>query len=176
MLYSCVVIFLYVYNRCKSKDRFIFLILERVDFMSVHFSVKRPTRLKTNNIKEDGWKESSEWLKKMEYFGEQTTKAVRNAKKHLKELNKLYNDNENKRNKNKLTKKDCEKERELADKIEGYISDVNRFIKEYNKYIDSYINDFSIIYYNQLTDEAVVDRYYLHTMKSDTPREEGNVM
>ncbi len=144
--------------------------------MPKHLELKRLTRLKTYNIKEENWGKTAEWLKRMEYLGEQTTKAMRNAKKHLKELNKLYNDNENKRNKNKLTKKDCEKERELADKIEGYISDVNRFIKEYDKYIDSYINDFSIIYYNQLTDEAVVDRYYLHTMKSDTPREEGNVM
>ena len=171
MLYSCVVIFLYVYNRCKSKDRFIFLILERVDFMSVHFSVKRPTRLKTNNIKEEGWKESSERLKKMEYFGEQITKAIRNAKKHLKELHKLYNDNEKKKNKNKLTKKDCEKERELADKIEGYTSDVRKFIKERDKYVDSHIDDFSIFYYNQLANKEV-DRDYLHTMKSNTPREE----
>ena len=172
MLYSCIVIFLYVYNRCKSKNRFIFLILERVDFMSVHFSVKRPTRLKTNNIKDDGWKGSSQRLKKAEYLGEQATKAVRNAKKHLKELHKLYNDNEKKKNKNKLTKKDCEKERELADKIEGYISDVKKFIREHDEYINSHIDYFSIFYYNLFTNKLEVDRGYLHTMKSDTPREE----
>ena len=139
--------------------------------MPKHIELKRLTRLKTYNIKEENWEKTAEWLKRMEYLGEQTTKAIRNAKKHLKELHKLYNDNEKKKNKNKLTKKDCEKERELADKIEGYTSDVRKFIKERDKYVDSHIDDFSIFYYNQLANKEV-DRDYLHTMKSNTPREE----
>ena len=144
--------------------------------MPKHIELKRLTRLKTYNIKEENWGKTAEWLKRMEYLGEQITNAIRNAKKHLKELHKLYNDNEKKRNKNKLTKKDCEKERELADKIEGYISDVNKFIEKCDEYVDSHIDDFSIFYYNLFTNKSEVDRGYLHTMKSDTPREEGNVM
>ena len=140
--------------------------------MSKHIELKRLTRLKTYNIKEENWGKTAEWLKRMEYLGEQTTNAIRNAKKHLKELHKLYNDNEKKKNKNKLTKKDCEKERELADKIEGYISDVKKFIREHDEYINSHIDYFSIFYYNLFTNKLEVDRGYLHTMKSDTPREE----
>lgn len=140
--------------------------------MSVHFSAKRLTRLKTYSIKEENWEKITEWFKRLEYLGEQCTKAVRNVKKHLKELNKLYNDNENKRNKNKLTKKDCEKERELSDKIEGYISDLKEFIEKRDKYIEFLRDALSVIDYDMFTNEFKFDRDYLHTMKSNTPREE----
>ena len=144
--------------------------------MSVHFSAKRFTKLKTNNTKKAIWKEPIELFKKLEYLGEQCTKAVRNVKKHLKELHKLYNDNEKKKNKNKLTKKDCEKERELADKIERYISDLNEFIKKREEYIEFLRNAISVIDYDMFTNEFKFDRYLTHTMELDMPREEGNVM
>ena len=144
--------------------------------MSVHFSAKRFTKLKTNNTKKAIWKEPIELFKKLEYLGEQCTKAVRNVKKHLKELHKLYNDNEKKKEKNKLTKKDCEKERVLADKIERDISDLNEFIKKREEYIEFLRNALSVIDYDMFTNEFKFDRYLTHTMELDMPREEGNVM
>ena len=144
--------------------------------MPVHFSAKRFTKLKTNNTKKAIWKEPIELFKKLEYLGEQCTKAVRNVKKHLKELHKLYNDNEKKKEKNKLTKKDCEKERVLADKIERDISDLNEFIKKREEYIEFLRNAISVIDYDMFTNEFKFDRYLTHTMELDMPREEGNVM
>ena len=165
-------LFIYVYNKYKSRNRFVFLILERVDFMSVHFSAKRFTRLKTNNIKEKIWKDSVELFKKFEYLGKQSTKAARNVKKHLKELHKLYNYNEKKVNKNKLTKKDCEKERVLVDKIEGYISDLNKFIKEREENIKLLDYALLIIDHDIFTGKFKFDRNFIHTIELDTPREE----
>ena len=144
--------------------------------MSVHFSAKRFTKLKTNNIKEENWKTTTKFFKELEYLGEQCTKAVRNVKKHLKELNKLYDYNANKISKNKLTKKDCEKEKVLADKIERDISDLNEFIKKREEYIEFLRNALSVIDYDMFTNEFKFDRYLTHTMELDMPREEGNVM
>ena len=137
--------------------------------MPKHIELKRLTRLKTYNIKEENWEKTAEWLKRMEYLGEQTTKAIRNAKKHLKELHKLYNDNEKKRNKNKLTKKDCEKEGELADKIDLYILHFKKFFLDIGKTEEEY--DDSII-----TKSGKINSNCLHTIKSDTSQEKGNVI
>ena len=140
--------------------------------MSVHFSAKRFTKLKTNNTKKAIWKEPIELFKKLEYLGEQCTKAVRNVKKHLKELNKLYDYNANKISKNKLTKKDCEKEKVLADKIDLYLLHMKKFLldiereaKEKEKEREKE-NDDSII-----TKSGKVNSNYLHTMESDMPVE-----
>ena len=140
--------------------------------MSVHFSAKRFTKLKTNNIKEENWKTTTKFFKELEYLGEQCTKAVRNVKKHLKELNKLYDYNANKISKNKLTKKDCEKEKVLADKIDLYLLHMKKFLldiereaKEKEKEEEKE-NDDSII-----TKSGKVNSNYLHTMESDMPVE-----
>ena len=53
---------------------------------------------------------------------------------------------------------------------------MNKFIEEGDDYIDSHIDDFSIFYYNLFTNKSEVDRGYLHTMKSDTSQEKGNVI
>ena len=138
--------------------------------MPKHIELKRLTRLKTYSIKEENWEKITEWFKRLEYLGEQCTKAVRNVKKHLKELNKLYNDNENKRKKNKLTKKDCEKERELADKIDLYLLHMKKFLLDIRE-VSEEDDDGSII-----TKSGKVNSNCLHTMKSDTPREEETVI
>ena len=140
--------------------------LERIDFMSIHFSAKRPTRLKTTNIKEENWKKTTEDFKNFENKGEQFTKEVRNIKKHLKELNELYNDNQKKKEKNKLTKKNCEKEKELADKINSGVSNMARLLEEigdtWGKIRGSGILD----------SENKINSNYLHTIESDTSEKE----
>ena len=134
--------------------------------MSIHFSAKRPTRLKTNSIKEENWREITENFKDLEDKGEQFTNGTRNIKNHLKELNKLYNDNQKKKEKNKLTKENCEKEKELADKIGSSIPNMTKLLEEVaDKLLE--LNNSGI-----LNSDGKINNNYLHIMQSDELKQE----
>ncbi len=137
--------------------------LERTDFMSIHFSAKRPTKLKTNKLDNNqGLQNIAKLYQFDEYNGEILVKKSRNVKVLIKKLDKLYNDNQKKKEKNKLSSKDCQKEIELVEKINEIIKDINessRILSEERKKIISDKN---------LNEDNTLKTDWLHRLDYDT--------
>ena len=91
--------------------------------MSIHFSAKRLTSLKTANVTGD-LNATTESFKNLEDWGEKFTEKARNIKKHLKELDKSRQDNDKKREQNKAKEKDYEKEHKLISEINSELEEI----------------------------------------------------
>ncbi len=132
--------------------------------MSIHFSAKRPTRLKTANVDEEkGLKGLAVFSKLTESSSEEISKSAREIKVLVKKLDKLYKDNQKKKDKNKLTEKDCEKEKKLAAEVDTAVSNMNYLISTIDSIYDK-VETSKI-----LTPEGKIITDWLHTMESDTP-------
>lgn len=131
--------------------------------MSIHFSAKRPTKLKTNKLDNNqGLQNIAKLYQFDEYNGEILVKKSRNVKVLIKKLDKLYNDNQKKKEKNKLSSKDCQKEIELVEKINEIIKDINessRILSEERKKIISDKN---------LNEDNTLKTDWLHRLDYDT--------
>lgn len=87
--------------------------------MSIHISVKRPTKLKTANVNNDNrLQDLANIYKCLENNGKELAKISRKIKVDIKKLDKLHIDNAKKREKNKPTVKNSEKEYKLIKKID----------------------------------------------------------
>lgn len=131
--------------------------------MSIHFSAKRPTKLKTNKLDNNqGLQNIAKLYQFDEYNGEILVKKSRNVKVLIKKLDKLYNDNQKKKEENKLSSKDCQKEIELVEKINEIIKDINessRILSEERKKIISDKN---------LNEDNTLKTDWLHRLDYDT--------
>ncbi len=121
--------------------------------MSIHFSAKRPTRLKTADV--TGYLNAiTENFKNLEDLEEKFTEKARNIKKHLKELDKIFQDNDKKREKNKAKEKDYEKEHRLISEINSELKEIKslnyKIIPEYIKVTKS-----SVLNGNKMADEWI---------------------
>ena len=97
--------------------------------MAIHFSVKRPTRLKTSNMLElktnslsQNFKWKAECCKQLEECSAQLSKLARQNKVLLKKLDECWQNNDKKFQKGKLKDSDTKKE-------EKFINEINSNLK-----------------------------------------------
>ena len=141
--------------------------LERTDFMPIHFSAKRPTKLKTNKLdNEQGLQDMAKLYQFDEYNGEILARKSRNIKVLIKKLYKLYNDNQKKKEKNKLSSKDCQKEIELVEKINEVIKDINESSRKLSEEREKIISN------KNLNEDDTLKTDWLHRLDYNTQTED----
>ena len=141
--------------------------LERIDFMPIHFSAKRPTKLKTNKLdNEQGLQDMAKLYQFDEYNGEILARKSRNIKVLIKKLYKLYNDNQKKKEKNKLSSKDCQKEIELVEKINEVIKDINESSRKLSEEREKIISN------KNLNKDDTLKTDWLHRLDYNTQTED----
>lgn len=135
--------------------------------MPIHFSAKRPTKLKTNKLdNEQGLQDMAKLYQFDEYNGEILARKSRNIKVLIKKLYKLYNDNQKKKEKNKLSSKDCQKEIELVEKINEVIKDINESSRKLSEEREKIISN------KNLNEDDTLKTDWLHRLDYNTQTED----
>lgn len=135
--------------------------------MPIHFSAKRPTKLKTNKLdNEQGLQDMAKLYQFDEYNGEILARKSRNIKVLIKKLYKLYNDNQKKKEKNKLSSKDCQKEIELVEKINEVIKDINESSRKLSEEREKIISN------KNLNKDDTLKTDWLHRLDYNTQTED----
>lgn len=98
--------------------------------MSIHFSTKRPTRLKTDKVTDEKLKELSKNLKDLESTLSKFANVVRDGKDIAKELDKARQDTD-KKTKDKDKAKGYEKEGKLVEKMNLNLAEINQLDGEF---------------------------------------------
>ncbi len=114
--------------------------------MSIHLSVKRPTELKTSNVTNDNHlQDLASIYKCLESNSEELAKISRKIKVDIKKLDKLHLNNNKKKEKNKSTGKNVEKEYKLIKEINLDAGRVTLLYSKLNEEFQKHISSINIL-------------------------------